>query len=213
MRIKCLKHSILFFFAANLGSKHHARRRSQSLCDCGQLHLAANTAAANANKSAASTNDPFTDLGFGVAVGFLANVYKPAIVNSATVDANGIVRVNQRANTAAGLMLEMHYFAYTNGKFGLGPFVEFNQDPLRLYLRLGEPRWGGSSIAPPQRMPTTIRLQQPAERGSGSALVTPRYHQLRSLAASLWMAILAPNSPNGSRLSKFAARRAIKALF
>ena len=62
-------------------------------------------------------------LGFGAGLGFRWNVYEPDIVSEATVDANGIVRVNKRNNTQAGLVLETHYFAYRRSNFGIGPFV------------------------------------------------------------------------------------------
>lgn len=73
-------------------------------------------------------SNPLDKLGFGVALGFRWNVLKPDLVNDATVDANGIVRVNTRSNTAAGMWLETHYF-FTRSKngvqsnFGHGPFV------------------------------------------------------------------------------------------
>lgn len=75
------------------------------------------------------------NFGFGVALGLATNVTGPNIVNSATVDANGIVRVNTRANTSAGVLLETHYFIWpqpSNGAkagatddrwWGTGPFV------------------------------------------------------------------------------------------
>ena len=78
------------------------------------------------------------DFGFGVALGLSWNAYGPDIVNNASIDANGIVRVNTRANTNAGFMLESHYYVLPrakkanpdNGKVpfdtravGFGPFV------------------------------------------------------------------------------------------
>jgi len=53
------------------------------------------------------------------------NVLKPDLVQEATVDTNGIVRVNSRNNTHAGLVLEMHHFPWTfrSGNIGHGPFV------------------------------------------------------------------------------------------
>jgi hypothetical protein len=78
------------------------------------------------------------DFGFGVALGLSWNAYGPDIVNNATIDANGIVRVNTRANTAAGFMLESHYYVLPRPKkadpitgitppdtraYGFGPFV------------------------------------------------------------------------------------------
>lgn len=66
-------------------------------------------------------------LGFGVALSLQWNVFKPDIVNDAEVDQNGIVRVNTRANTTAGFMLEMHYliwkWPHDQSRRGTGPFV------------------------------------------------------------------------------------------
>jgi hypothetical protein len=81
---------------------------------------------------AANTDTLKNDLGFGIALGLTTNVTGPNIVTNATIDANGIVRVNTRANTTAGLMLETHYFIWPrppaddvqdNRKWGTGPFV------------------------------------------------------------------------------------------
>jgi hypothetical protein len=76
------------------------------------------------------------NFGFGVALGLSANVTGPNIVNNATIDANGMVRVNTRANTSAGFMLETHYYVFPrattdmlngtepdNRSWGIGPFV------------------------------------------------------------------------------------------
>lgn len=81
---------------------------------------------------AATTDTLKNDLGFGIALGLTTNVTGANIVTNATIDANGIVRVNTRANTTAGLMLETHYFIWPrppddnvpdNRKWGTGPFV------------------------------------------------------------------------------------------
>jgi hypothetical protein len=65
-----------------------------------------------------------------VALGFEHNVYGPDIVTNASIDANGIVRVNTRANTTVGFMLEMHDYwkvwgqpSDKSGEWGLGPFI------------------------------------------------------------------------------------------
>jgi hypothetical protein len=76
------------------------------------------------------------NFGFGIALGLSTNVTGPNIVTNATIDANGIVRVNTRANTAAGFMLESHYYIFPrisadmlsgakpdNRSWGIGPFV------------------------------------------------------------------------------------------
>jgi len=73
-----------------------------------------------------AADDDLKGLGFGVGLGFRANILKPDLVQEATVDTNGIVRVNSRNNTQAGLLLEMHHFPWTFGKdgsIGHGPFV------------------------------------------------------------------------------------------
>jgi hypothetical protein len=69
-------------------------------------------------------------LGFGVGLGFRWNVFKPDLVDEATVDSNGFVRVTKRVNTSANFLLEMHHFPFTfgnkkgSGKMGgTGPFV------------------------------------------------------------------------------------------
>ena len=69
--------------------------------------------------------DEIKGLGFGVGLGFRWNVLRPDLVSDATVDANGIVRVNTRNNTQAGLLLEMHDFPWTfkGGEIGHGPFA------------------------------------------------------------------------------------------
>jgi hypothetical protein len=88
----------------------------------------------NSNAAVALTVQPSTNqtsqgllgnLGFGLALGLSTNVTGPNIVNNATVDANGIVRVNTRANTSAGFMFETHYYIWTGKKYPIatGPFV------------------------------------------------------------------------------------------
>lgn len=78
-------------------------------------------------------SDVLAGMGFGAALGFQYNVFhKAPIVSSATIDANGIVRVNTRANATVGFMLETHYLYVPqsflgiktpNKLFGWGPFV------------------------------------------------------------------------------------------
>jgi len=76
------------------------------------------------------------DFGFGVALGLSTNVTGADIVNNATIDSNGIVRVNTRANTSAAVELETHYYVFPppssgfrngtdtdNRWYGIGPFV------------------------------------------------------------------------------------------
>ena len=94
--------------------------------------------AGSAGAAITSASDTLkNNFGFGVALGLAANVTGPNIVTNATVDANGIVRVNTRANTSAGFMLESHYFIWptppspaklrADGEdtrwWGVGPFV------------------------------------------------------------------------------------------
>jgi len=73
----------------------------------------------------AAATSTLQNLGFGVALSLQWNILNPPIINDATIDANGIVRVNARANTSPGFMLEMHYLPvkWKQGLTGFGPFV------------------------------------------------------------------------------------------
>jgi len=75
--------------------------------------------------TSAGAQSTLQNLGFGVALSLQWNAFGPAIITNATVDANGIVRVNTRANTSPGFMLEMHYLPWKSksGLTGFGPFV------------------------------------------------------------------------------------------
>jgi hypothetical protein len=80
------------------------------------------------------------DLGFGLGLGFRWNVFKPDQVEDAVVDANGIVRVNKRANTHAGFTFETHYlFKKKDQNYGIGPFVaaEAGSDSIITSVGLG----------------------------------------------------------------------------
>ncbi len=80
---------------------------------------------------AQSPADPpsgFNSLGFGIALAFRLNVTKPDLVNDASIDPNGIVRVDTRSNGHASLMLESHYLFFRYPRtgtptWGMGPFV------------------------------------------------------------------------------------------
>lgn len=96
------------------------------------------------------------DFGFGVALGLSTNVTGPSIVNNATIDGSGVVRVNTRANTAAGFMLETHYFVYPEPKrdkdgnplepdtrwWGIGPFVAAQPGTSQIIQAVG----GGAMV-------------------------------------------------------------------
>jgi hypothetical protein len=98
------------------------------------LTVSAGAAAAAITSASDTLKNSF---GFGVALGLAANVTGANIVNNATIDANGFVRVNTRANTSAGFMLESHYLIWpkppspaklrADGEdtrwWGVGPFV------------------------------------------------------------------------------------------
>jgi hypothetical protein len=75
--------------------------------------------------TSAGAQTTLQNLGFGVAVSLQWNILDPPIINDASIDANGIVRVNTRGNTTPGFMLEMHYLAkkWNNNLTGFGPFV------------------------------------------------------------------------------------------
>jgi hypothetical protein len=90
------------------------------------------------------------NFGFGVALGLGWNVLGPDIVTSATVDANGYVRVNTRANTAAGFILETHYYIWPritgdmvsgktpdNRTWGHGPFVAAQPGSSQIITAVG----------------------------------------------------------------------------
>lgn len=89
-----------------------------------------------AAQAISAANTLKSDFGFGVALGLSYNATGSDIVTNATVDANGIVRVNTRDNTTAGFMLETHYYVFPRPKpgvilgtdvdqrtWGVGPFV------------------------------------------------------------------------------------------
>ena len=92
--------------------------------------------AASASAQAAAQADPdLKKLGFGVAVDFKWNIFSPDMVAEASIDSQGIVRVDKRVNTSAGFSLEMHTFIIQGGsmlakdrttelkQWGMGPFV------------------------------------------------------------------------------------------
>ncbi len=68
----------------------------------------------------------FAGFNFGVAIGVVGKAGKRDVIESAALDPNGIVRVENDGNTTANLILESHYF-FTPDK----PFMEsiFNADP------------------------------------------------------------------------------------
>ena len=73
----------------------------------------------------------FAGFNFGVALGVTIKAGKRDIVNSASLDANGIVRVDRDNDTTANLILESHYFFTPDGSiwnvepknWGIGPYV------------------------------------------------------------------------------------------
>lgn len=79
----------------------------------------------------------FAGFGFGVAIGAIIKAGKRDLVQSATLDANRIVRIDRDNNTTANFLLESHYFFTPNANFlpwfpmfnvpaekwGHGPFV------------------------------------------------------------------------------------------
>jgi hypothetical protein len=84
--------------------------------------------AGSATNSLSASDNLKNNFGFGLALGLSANVSGPDIVNNATVDANGIVRVNTRANTSAGFLLETHYFIWPNPPSDTQLQANSNQD-------------------------------------------------------------------------------------
>ena len=55
-------------------------------------------------------DERFAGFGFGVAIGVVGKAGSRDVIQSATLDPNGIVRVNDDGNTNANLILESHYF-------------------------------------------------------------------------------------------------------
>jgi len=99
---------------------------SSSEADASQTPSEVTKTTTTGTPSPSNTSSQLKDLGFGVALGLQWNVLKPPIINDATIDGNGFVRVNTRANTSPSLMLESHYLVKKFGKLsdkGLGPFV------------------------------------------------------------------------------------------
>lgn len=107
------------------------------------------TAAAGTTPTTAEENLK-NNFGFGVALGLAANVTGADIVTNATVDQNGIVRVNTRSNTAAGFLLETHYYIWPkvtpemlNGtapdlrSWGTGPFVAAQPGTSQIVYSVG----------------------------------------------------------------------------
>jgi hypothetical protein len=80
-------------------------------------------------------DERFAGFGFGVAIGVVGKAGKRDVIQSATLDPNGIVRVDDDGNTTANLILESHYFFTPDSRFiplafdaapknwGHGPFV------------------------------------------------------------------------------------------
>ena len=102
--------------------------------------------------STPSGSPSLNDFGFGVALGLSTNVTGADIVNNATIDANGIVRVNTRANTTAGFMLETHYYIWPRPpkedpktgttppdtrRTGVGPFVAVQPGSSQIISAVG----------------------------------------------------------------------------
>lgn len=73
----------------------------------------------------------FAEFNFGVALGVVIKAGKRDIVQSASLDANRIVRIDRDNNTTANLILEAHYFFTPDIHFinvepknwGIGPFI------------------------------------------------------------------------------------------
>jgi hypothetical protein len=82
--------------------------------------------------------------GFGLALGLSAKVAGPNIVNNATIDANGMVRVNTRANTSAGVILETHYLLWPTQRSHClsGPATSLPDSCAGKYRKEDDRWWG-----------------------------------------------------------------------
>ncbi len=79
-------------------------------------------------------DERFAGFNFGVALGVIIKAGKRDLVQEASLDANGIVRIDRDNNTTANLILESHYFFTPDLNFlgmksvgprdwGVGPFI------------------------------------------------------------------------------------------
>jgi hypothetical protein len=165
---------------------------------------AANAGANDKKDSAVNTGVPaavtktFGGLTFGVGVALSENIQNRSRIASAAV-VNGVVRVSQVADAAAGLVLESHYFfvpridlplfgvpAYD---WGYGPFVAIVADTtggnnvisayaLGWMIRLRQPDWDFST-SPPQIKYTSTSGVRPG-RSENPIRVPRRSDALRS---------------------------------
>jgi hypothetical protein len=81
----------------------------------------------SANAQEASPDDSgtraFAGLKFGIGLSFTIDRGKVDRIDDASIDDNGIVRVNKSSNSIARIMLETHYFLKSNATTAIGPFV------------------------------------------------------------------------------------------
>ncbi|MEK6762739.1 MAG: hypothetical protein AABY96_08495 [Nitrospirota bacterium] len=94
-------------------------------------------------------DERFARWGFGVAIGVVAKAGSRDVIQSATLDPNGIVRVDRDANTTANLLLEGHYFFTPEKRFlpwafdvaprnwGHGPFVAIQPGTQNIIESIG----------------------------------------------------------------------------
>lgn len=76
-------------------------------------------------------DERFAGFNFGVALGVIVKAGKRNLIQSASLDPNGIVRIDRDNDTTANLILESHYFFTPDATFlgiearnwGIGPFV------------------------------------------------------------------------------------------
>jgi hypothetical protein len=89
--------------------------------------------------SGADAQREFAGLKFGVGISMTFDTGENKRVEAASVDANGIVRVDQVLDTPARIMLESHYFFQlkNNDKAGLGPFMALQPGSDEIINALG----------------------------------------------------------------------------
>jgi hypothetical protein len=133
-------------------------------------------------------------MGFGVALMFRANVFGTDLVDDATVDANGFVRVNSRSNTSANIGLEMHYFPWQGkpkgmkGWLGTGPFVAVQPGSDQIITALG----GGWMIG--------FKANQDDRKGFGLGFGYAAIPSAKTLGDEFVNKELAPKGPDGKFL-------------
>lgn len=98
---------------------------------------------ADASATAAAGRQPFGGLDFGIGVSYTGDVGNSDRIGAAMLDSNGIVRVTDKNNVNARIMLESHYFFTPNKSFLFGPrnYAD-DRDDYGNIITPGQKMWG-----------------------------------------------------------------------